>query len=236
MTRLAARLYRLQQLDSRLDALRGRRDALRWDLENDLTVARAQEQLEAATQAWRDAEAAFRRAEAQSQRLRDKLRREEARLYSGEVTNPKELQALQQEVQSLRRRLDAADEEAVRLLLALEEADDARQAAQQALQQAQAAWESRRAQMQQELAAVEAELRDGEARRAELWAALPPEAQAQYDHLRGRKRGIAVSGMREGTCLTCGASLSSAVVQRARQAVDQLVFCPSCGRILYPLD
>ncbi len=234
--RLAARLYRLQRLDLDLDARRARRDALRWDLQGDPAVDRAQAQWEVADRAWREAEAALRRAEDESRRVRDKLRREETRLYSGEVTNPKELQALQMEVQSLRRRLDALEDKAVALLLAAEEAEAARAAAQAALAQAQAAWEQRRAQGERELAQLEADIQTLEARRAALLDELPASARALYLELRERRRGVAVAGVREGSCLACGATLSTAVLQQARLAVEELVRCPTCGRILNPLD
>ncbi len=235
MPTLAARLYRLQQLDTDLDARRAQRDALRWDLQADPAVERAQEQWQQADAAWQQAERALRRAEDDIRRLRDKLRREETRLYSGEVTNPKELQALQMEVQSLRRRLDTLEDQALALLMAAEEAEAARRVAQQTLAQAQAAWERRRAAGQETLARLEEDIAALQSRRDAVWQTLPPEAQALYQRLRARRGGVAVAGVREGSCLACGATLSTAVVQQVRTS-PALVHCPSCGRILYALD
>jgi len=234
--RLAARLYRLQQVDLDLDARQARYHALQWDLQNDTALEQARTQWEAADQAWRASEAALRRAEDESRRVREKLQRQEARLYSGEVTNPKELQDLQMEVQSLRRRLDRLEDRAVALLLEAEEAEAAREAARQALEQAQLAWEQRQREGARELAQLEDAIRQLEAQRAELLAALPAEARELYQALRKRRQGRAVAGVREGSCLACGAILSTAVLQQARTATTELVRCPTCGRILYPLD
>ncbi len=235
MSGLAARLYRLQQMDRQLDALRARRDALRWDLEDDTPVAQAQTRWQEALQAWQTAEADLRRLEETIQALRAKLRREETRLYSGEVTHPKELQGLQMEVQSLRQRLDRLEDQALAQLQAVEEAEAARDAAQQALDKARAAWQARRERDARTLAQVEAEQAQLAEQRRALWDSLPAEAQALYAELRNRRRGVAVAGVREGVCLACGATLSTAVLQQAR-AAHTLVRCPTCGRILYVLD
>jgi len=234
--RLAARLYRLQQLDLDLDARRARHDALRAALQDDTALAEAQARWEDADRAWRSTEAALRRAEDESQQVRAKLRRQEARLYSGEVTHPKELQDLQREVQSLRRRLDRLEDRAVALLLEAEQVEAAREEARRALEQARAAWQQHLRDGTRELAHLEEVIQDLEARRAELWATLPPQVQERYRTLRQRRSGRAVAGVREGSCLACGATLSTAVLQRARTSAEELVRCPTCGRILYPLD
>ncbi|MCJ7624838.1 MAG: C4-type zinc ribbon domain-containing protein, partial [Anaerolineaceae bacterium] len=53
-----------------------------------------------------------------------------------------------------------------------------------------------------------------------------------YSNLRKSKRGIAVARVDEKTCLACGSILTPAEWQAARSP-HQIVFCSSCGRILY---
>jgi len=53
-----------------------------------------------------------------------------------------------------------------------------------------------------------------------------------YETLRREKRGRAVSRIERATCLGCRIALPMGVVQHVR-AGRELVFCPSCGRVLY---
>ena len=78
-------------------------------------------------------------------------------------------------------------------------------------------------------------LRNGDNLLAERQAALGPVAARaieQYEALRRQRRGVAVSEVLENACSACGTTLTAALQQSARHA-DQLVYCPSCGRILY---
>ncbi len=54
----------------------------------------------------------------------------------------------------------------------------------------------------------------------------------QYESLRRQRRGVAVAEVTENACSACGTTLTAALQQNARHA-EQLVFCPSCGRILF---
>jgi predicted nucleic acid-binding Zn-ribbon protein len=53
-----------------------------------------------------------------------------------------------------------------------------------------------------------------------------------YDKLRTKRGGLALSVISEGACNSCGATLTPAQNQ-AIKSFDQIIFCPSCGRILY---
>jgi len=101
-TQVAATLYQLQQIDLELERISNEQQAVATSLQGDATLQkqrteyrRAEQQLQVALQVQRDAEWAF---EDVSQRLKA----QEQRLYSGIVKNPKELTALQQEIQHLR--------------------------------------------------------------------------------------------------------------------------------------
>jgi predicted nucleic acid-binding Zn-ribbon protein len=53
-----------------------------------------------------------------------------------------------------------------------------------------------------------------------------------YEKIRQQRRGVAVAEVLENACRACGTTLTAALQQSARHA-SQLVYCPSCGRILY---
>jgi uncharacterized protein len=101
-TQIAAALFQLQQLDLELDRVIAEQQAIVTSLQGSVTLQRlrteqklVQQQLQAGLQAQKEAEWTL-------DDLSRRLSAQEQRLYSGIVTNPKELNALQQEVQHLR--------------------------------------------------------------------------------------------------------------------------------------
>mgnify|MGYP001766973080 CR=1 FL=1 len=61
---------------------------------------------------------------------------------------------------------------------------------------------------------------------------ITPESQMIYQKLREQKRGLAVSVIDDGACKACGSSLRPEELQSARSP-HNIVFCSSCGRIVY---
>src|ERR1051326_4035707 len=101
-TQMAAALYQLQQLDLDVERLAAEQQVVVKSLQGNarlqelrIELNNAQQQLRAALQAQKEAEWAL-------EELNRRLGAQEQRLYSGMVSNPKELNALQQEIQHLR--------------------------------------------------------------------------------------------------------------------------------------
>jgi predicted nucleic acid-binding Zn-ribbon protein len=61
---------------------------------------------------------------------------------------------------------------------------------------------------------------------------VTPDDLITYDRLRKQRAGVAVAKVEERACNACGATLTAALHQAARSP-SQVVFCDSCGRILY---
>ena len=59
-----------------------------------------------------------------------------------------------------------------------------------------------------------------------------PESLTLYKKIRKAKHGTAVAAVTDGGCSVCGQALTPADLQSIR-ASNKLVFCPSCGRILF---
>ncbi len=119
-TKIAGRLYQLQQLDLELERLLAEQQALANSLQGDPVLKKlraehniAQQELLSGLQAQTEAEWAL-------EDLDRRLRMQEQRLYNGTVTNPKELYALQQEVQRLRAQQNRQEEMALEVILATE--------------------------------------------------------------------------------------------------------------------
>jgi len=119
-TQIAAALYQLQQLDFELERILNEQQIVATSLQGNAALQQlraeqktAQEQLQSALQAQRDAEWAL-------EDLGRRLKAQQQRLYSGVVKNPKELNALEQEILHLRLQHDKQEEKTLEAMDAAE--------------------------------------------------------------------------------------------------------------------
>jgi predicted nucleic acid-binding Zn-ribbon protein len=228
----ALNLYRLQQADTRLAQAHTRWKSIQAALEDDSTTAAARESHRLAREARAQTEAALREAEFQAQATRTKIEQAESSLYGGRVSNPKELQDLQKDSESLRRHLAVLEDSQLEAMLAVEQAEQAEASTRAALDLVLASSESDRENLAKEQGALKAEIDRLESERQAIAQGIDPASLQHYDTLRSQKRGIAVAAVVDGTCNACGGPLTPA----ERQAVhigQSLVHCPTCGRLLY---
>ncbi len=228
---IAQTLYRLQKVDSRLQQIETRLQTIQAALESNPVLQNAQQNLQQAKRQSEDVQKQLRQAEEASADQKIKIEQIESSLYSGRIQNPKELQDLQNDLASLKRRLASLEDAQLEQMLALEEARS-----QQA--QAEAQWQKIRTLAMTENAALHGEAntlqKEAENLQTQRSAITPTLQDSQislYENLRQNRRGLAVSTLSEGACYACGARLTPGQAQSVRLAT-QLILCPSCGRIL----
>lgn len=175
-----------------------------------------------------------------SKRLEDEVASLEAKaaeadrkLYSGTVTAPRELQALQDEVASVRRHARLVEDH---LLEVMEEAEPVNEEVMR-LEAGRRAAVERRAAAEAELAeqetAVDAELADVEQHRAAAIVGIPDDLLAGYERLRAKLDGIGVARLEGNRCTGCHLTLPATEVDAIKRAAPGSVqFHEECGRIL----
>lgn len=225
-------LYRLQQIDSRLGQVTTRLAAIHALLEKNAELLAAKQRLEAAQKEQHDAEKALKAAEFESVTQRVKLEQAESSLYSGNIKSPKELQDLQNDIASLKRRLAVLEDSQLETMMALEAAATKLETAQKELEATQGKIISANATLQTEQIALQKECDNLNAQRQAVLPGINAETLGLYDSLRQKRSGMAVSTVSENCCDICGASLTPGYAQTVRTSA-QLVHCPMCGRILY---
>lgn len=231
-TQIAAALFQLQQLDLEADRLLAEQQALATSLQstgllNKLRADQkiAQQQLTNGLQTQKDAEWTL-------EDLVRRLKHHEQRLYSGNVTNPKELKAIQQEVQHLRTQ-QAQQEE--RVLEMMEAADTLREEVERkakAVGEAEQAWKLSNATGAERVSQMETKLQELHAKRAEQANKLDAAVVKRYEGMRKTKQGRVVSKVEQNSCQWCRVILTPSELQRARMS-SELQTCSNCGRILY---
>ena len=227
-------LASLQEHDDALARLEGELDGARAELGDD-------EALEAARAAASEAETRCtglerdqRRLENETDALLSRIEREEARLYDGSVGLPKELANIQQEVASLRARLSRVEDTELELLDTLETAQAEREEARAALAREERASEEKRARLEAAIARLEGAIETAGAQREACAGRLAPTLVAQYEDLRRRKNGVAVTRMEGNICTGCRVNVPPAARKRARDP-ETPALCPNCERILVGL-
>ncbi len=228
----STQLYQLQKIDSEIDQIDARLSKIEAEVKADQSVLAAQQTLAKAEKAQVAAVKALRQAEEAVQALQEKISTIEATLYNGSIHNPKELQGLQEEAASLKRRLATLEDQQLEAMLELEKADETLSGCQKALEASRADFTERQAGL---LGEKDQLLKNSQRLKAERHAkvgSILPEYLEIYESLRGQKRGLAVALIEDHACLACGASVRPAQTQAAR-APNQIAYCTSCGRILY---
>ncbi len=230
MSRSGALLH-LQGIDLELDAHQARLQAIEKALGDDPAIRQAQRELVEAQAQLRSAHAVVQNLEFDSQNLAAKIAEVEGRTYSGLVKNPKELQDLQNEAASLKRRRGDLEEKQFDALVASEAAETRNADAQQRLKRAEAASAEAHRSLAEERTQLQATVTRLQANRDASLPSIPPGDLEVYARLRQSKKGRAVSQLDEGACTACGVAPSSSRIQDARQGA-QLILCGNCGRIL----
>jgi hypothetical protein len=229
-------LLEVQALDTRTDQLVRRRATLpeRAELAAVETARRSRSaELDGLVGTAHELERAQKRAEDEIASLEDKAKATDRQLYSGSVTAPRELQALQDEAASLRRRIGLREDDVLAGMEELEPvaAEVARLRAAQ--DEATATAEALREAIAGQEASIDAELAEVVAGRTALVAAVPESLVAQYERIRARAGGVGIARLDGHRCTGCHLELPNREVDELRRAApDAVVLHDECGRIL----
>ncbi len=167
--------------------------------------------------------------------IEEKIAQEEHKMYSGQVINPKELAALQDEVGMLTRRKAPLEEKGLEEL----EARDQILAQYRALDEQLQILDREASDLRSKIGAAEGEL-DGEIeveefKRADVLAKIPEDTIELYQSLRESKKGVGVGVLENGSCTACREALSAVEVDRIKRKArdgEWLFRCEHCRRLL----
>ena len=151
----------------------------------------------------------------------------------GLVTNPKDLERMGHELESLERRISSLEDVEIEVMEKLEEAQGTLDstaveltAIEQQLTDATAARDAKAVEINESLAQAAVE-------RATGADGLPDDLMALYDKLRVSKQGVAAAALRARRCSGCQMTINpSDLAVIAKAPSDEVVRCEECSRIL----
>ena len=229
-------LLDIQDRDLVADQLRHRRTTLPERValtEQQAAVARVDRELVDLGAQLAEVQRAQKRLEDEVATLDAKAAAENTKMYSGTVTSPRELQAMQEEIEALGRRQRTLEDE---LLDLMEKAEP--------LSEEITTLEARRVELSTEgdrltiaiadnEVAIDAELAQVADARTAVVADLPADLLATYEKLRPHLGGIAVARLEGTQCTGCHLSLPATELDAVRRAKPgEVAYHEECGRIL----
>ncbi len=230
------KLLQVQELDSALDTLRHqlanppeaarlatiaglRREA------ND-AVADVQVRLD-------DLARAQRKADDDVEQVKARRVRDQQRLDSGAIINPKDLERLQHELVSLNRRISDLEDVELEVMEELEAAQSEQAGLRERADELAREAAELVAARDERFAGLREREQDLRARRDEAIAALPADLLALYERVRDQKGGVGAALLRARRCEGCSLELNAVELSGIRgRAADEVVRCEECSRIL----
>jgi len=224
-------LYRLQTIDLEIGHGQRRLEEVEAGLGESAELRQARRAVQKAEDELSRWRTTLRDLELEARSLTAIITLAEERLYSGRVTNPKELANLQDEVSYLKRRRGELEDRQLEAMVEVEEYEAEVDSKKASLAQIEAEWSQAQKRLTEERSELEERLTHLEEERVKMEGMIGPEDLTLYGELRGRKGGQAVALLKEGVCQACRVTLPTSQVQQVRSR-DSLSFCNSCQRIL----
>jgi predicted nucleic acid-binding Zn-ribbon protein len=222
-------LVSLQALDSQLDQARARLASVEERLAGNEAIAAARERLDASSAALAALSTQQRKLDGQLQDVSARIEKEEARLYA--MTNYKEAQALQAEVEHFKQERSGVETELLETLGAIESATAEHKAQEDELARLIREWDALSADLRLEAESMRGGIASLERERNARTQSITIGALRLYDGLRRRKGGGAVARVVGSSCSGCRVAIPDAIRRRIVNS-PTLVQCPHCERIL----
>ncbi len=225
-------LFRLQLLDNDIEQVQKRLQEIESFFQSDHRVQDAEKKLTTAQNEKQLSFFALRTVEEQDKEIRLKISLSEHKLYGGNVKNPKELQDLQVEIQSLKKRLSVIEDTHLEKLIDYEAAEQNELIHIQELAEIQDRTITEKSLLLAEKHTLETKRSKLEIEREASTKSIPSDIYITYQDLKKTKAGKAIVQVIDNSCAHCGAAIRPAELQSIKTQ-NILVYCSNCGRILY---
>jgi len=231
-------LLTLQERDSTLEHLLHRHQTLpeRAALHDAEATAGALDARIASTRAERDKVAREeQQLDDEATSLAAKAKEVDQRMYSGEVSSPKELQAMQADIDQLRRHQRSVENRELELMEIREPLDAAVAELEQQRATVGADVDRFAAALGAAEAEVIAEMQTERAARDEIAAGIDPDLVREYERCRAAAKGAGVARLVGTTCQGCHLSIPAIEAEQIKRSGGQpIAHCDNCGAILVP--
>ncbi len=232
MNEALAALYALQQIDSALARANRKLQSLDAGQAEQATADTARAAFDQISQTAHNTHGSLKDSELELQSVEKKRKDHETKLYGGMIQNPKELSAMQDEIEALGRQQGKLDERILSLMEDVEKRRTEEAQAKDALDRAEAALTAKLAAYKAAARVLSKEIRSLTSQRSEAVKPIAPALLKRYDSFRAGKQGVAIGKLEDGRCGACHTNLPSNLIRRA-ETTESVELCENCGRMLF---
>ena len=224
-------MLKMHEIDSLYDKVRRRILRLNKAVGGSTELESLREEVESIDQELQGTRTEQQDLELESRSLTDRIRESESSLMSGELSNPRELEALQSSIDSMKEHRTDLENRSVERLVMVDSLQVTLEKKQANLVEVEEEWANRKTAFETEIEQRKKEFFYLKKAREQVADALSEENLEMYEHLRRRKNGVAVALLEDENCGACHTQVAVGILNNIRYS-DDLLSCPSCGRIL----
>lgn len=171
--------------------------------------------------------------DADVEQVKARRTRDRDRMDQGLISNPKDLERMSHELESLERRISTLEDDEIEVMERLEEAQRSLDSLTAQLAAADGRLVALSDSLDSKTAAIDAQLAALAQERIPTAAGLPADLLALYDRLRAQKGGIGAAALRARECGGCRLTVDNAEMAVIKAAPsDEVIRCEECQRIL----
>jgi predicted nucleic acid-binding Zn-ribbon protein len=222
----------VQELDARADQLRHQRKTLP-EIAEIATLEGKRTDVENARILVDDLTTEQQKVDRDVEAVKTRRTRDRDRMDQGLISNPKDLERMQHELESLERRISSLEDDELEVMEKLEEAQAELAKLEGMVAEADEQLATLAASRDERLASIDEQLAEVLGKRGPAVDGLPTDLLTLYDRLREQKNGVGAAELRARQCTGCRLSIDASELGRIRGlAEDEVVRCEECQRIL----
>lgn len=173
-----------------------------------------------------------KKADLEVEQVKTRRVRDEERMNSGQISNPKDLEKMQHEIVALDRRIGTLEDEELEVMEALEEAQSRLDSVTTELAGITAKIEAAEVSRDAKIIEIDKEAAEVIAERALIADKVPDDLTALYDKLR-KQYGTGAAPLVARRCEGCRLEINGADLRDiAEKPSNEVIRCPECTRIL----
>lgn len=226
------KLYDIQELDLRISKFEKQLSQIRVLISDESEIDLAKGNRDRLISILDDLSARRRSMERNVSELNERLGSIEKKLYSGAITNPKAMEAAEEEKVFIISQISEAEDSLLEIMVEAEEIEMSKTEAVEELSSLEESRpeEIRKLRLQEEQ--FDVDIHQVRSERDKLVPDIPTMVMSKYESIIQRKGGHAVSKVEGGMCQGCRVTLPTLELQKVHNS-DDTVQCNNCGRILY---
>jgi len=225
-------LYQLQLLDIELDKKERRMQEIKNILSFSEDIKKIEKDISLVDTEKKNQSHELRKIADEAELIQAKIKKSEQTLYDGSIRNPKELQSVNTEINSLKNRLSFLDEQQLEIMYIIEGVESQLSILQNSLNDLIKSKNEKNKNLLDEAENIDKNIQKIKTEKNPILSQISNEFLTMYEKLRKTKNNIAVSMIVDNACSVCGNGLPPMEVQKAKSSIDE-IFCSVCKRFLY---